>query len=899
MSGTKKTIFISLGVIILLALMWFLIQKFNLGKKHPDPLKALPGNMIAFYSGDDFGSEFNKISRTAFWKNLSTHANINSLTKQFARIDTFLSSDQDAGSFINNQKMILSLHKTSTKALSVLFLMQTKGRFEAHEIQEVLEKELQVQATIRVFENCDIYDFQATTKHSVLAFALVDGILAVSKSPILVEDAVRTYHANNKLINEEAHPFSSTNLKNDWFINFSALDEFLSIFTSPAIREQLQSANYFARQGSYELTYNDESFSLRGSLAASDSFAGFSSLFIGQKPGKTELAKIASSKTAMLNAYCINNWDEYGKRYKAYLQFSHQWDKYEAVENRFRKDFPGIIDQKIPTLLNGHFALSLHEPFHEDLSKSKLLYVGSEQAKELGALLQHSYSDSNSINNFSFLGYPVYETNKAEALYLLLGKNFDIGKRAYFAIIRNFLVFSRNLSLLKKVIADYSDGNSLYSSADYHRFANRLVSESNFFSYINPVRLNAISDFYLGKNWNERNTRNSVFNKLEVLGYQIVNNKNGLYNELIATFSASATQTIEKIWEVELDTSFSRKPYIFKNHNTKKWEVLVFDDKNTLYLISTDGEILWKRPLNSPLVGDVYQVDFYKNKKLQYLFCTESHLQLIDRLGRNTSNYPIRLGAKAVTGIGLYQRSKTDVRYFVGTENEKVFGYNLSGQPMNGWSPRDISGKLSFPIRYFIRENKIQFFGITDNGHFYRWDFKGQQNNKNIDLQTTFVSPLQMRFGIQNEDTYLTSIDTAGNTYFINLADEVEVHRFGNFSKNVYFDYLDINADKEKDLIFVDQTSFLAFSKEGEILLSVALEAVPDYQPELLMLDDKYHIAYVNKEQKKLYLVNLQGVPDRNFPVAANTAFSFFDMNGDGKAELIAGEDNRLFLSRF
>ncbi|MBT7995813.1 MAG: hypothetical protein HN691_13135, partial [Bacteroidetes bacterium] len=69
--------------------------------------------------------------------------------------------------------------------------------------------------------------------------------------------------------------------------------------------------------------------------------------------------------------------------------------------------------------------------------------------------------------------------------------------------------------------------------------------------------------------------------------------------------------------------------------------------------------------------------------------------------------------------------------------------------------------------------------------------------------------------------------------------------------------------------------------------------------PKLLKIEDHYQLAYVNKGMNKLYMSDLNGVPERNFPVECNTPFTFFDMNGDGKLELIAGKDNKIYLSRF
>ena len=902
MSGYKKVIYIAIAVIILLGALWVLIQKLQLNKNFPDPLSALPENAIIFYKGSHFRTDFNQIAQTDFWNSLNSHQEIRSMVKTYSLLDSAISKYPKLNDYLNSQEIILSLHKISRSKTGILLLLQTMEKFKEDEILEILNTEMGIIAREHHFEGCNIFNYQVKNQQSKLAFTLLDGILAISSSSIIVEDAVRAYHSFTGIIDKTNFGISFAAYKENWFINFRQLPFFLDLFASEDYIDPAKSLSYFAQTANYELDFENESFSLRGSTQTTDTFNGFNSLFLNQTPRKTDISKIASLKSALLCSYHLSDFKTYLQHYQDYLKYSQRWSPYEAEKLNFIKEHQINIENDILPLLKGQFAISLHEPFSEDIKKSKIIYVKVEDVAEATHILREYDSElSQTSPSFHeiYNSHEIYISNKATLFYLLFGISFKLEAKAFFTPIRDYLVFSSDLNSLKQLIDDFNSGQTLSSSSDYHRFADKLVSESNFFSYVNPNRLNGIFEYVLNNTWQEKNLKNSIFNKFETIGFQIVNNKNGFYSELIATFSTSATQNIEKIWEIELDSTFSTKPFIFKNHNTGKWEVVVFDDKNNLYLISNSGEILWKRPFKNKLVGEIFQVDFYKNKKLQYLFTTETHLQLIDRLGRNTANYPIRLSAKASSGIGIYKEGKANTRFFVGTDNNYIFGFNLSGKPLNGWSPQEINGNLQYPIRYFVRSNKTQFFGITDNGSFYRWDLKGNKSSKKVELQTKFSSPLRMRFGIDNEDTYLVSNDSAGNTFFINLADEVEVQRYGNFSPHAFFDYIDLNGDKEKDLIFVDQTSFLCFSKDGAILYSITLEAPSSYPPYFLKLDNNYYVATVNKKGNKLYMVDLNGVPERNFPVECNTPFEFFDLNEDGKIELIAGQGNRLYLSRF
>ena len=63
-------------------------------------------------------------------------------------------------------------------------------------------------------------------------------------------------------------------------------------------------------------------------------------------------------------------------------------------------------------------------------------------------------------------------------------------------------------------------------------------------------------------------------------------------------------------------------------------------------MTSSKGNILWKRQLGGIILDNINQIDFYKNKKIQYVFNTEDSLYIIDRLGQNVEDFPPSLGQK-------------------------------------------------------------------------------------------------------------------------------------------------------------------------------------------------------------------------------------------------------------
>ena len=57
-----------------------------------------------------------------------------------------------------------------------------------------------------------------------------------------------------------------------------------------------------------------------------------------------------------------------------------------------------------------------------------------------------------------------------------------------------------------------------------------------------------------------------------------------------------------------------------KNHTTNEYDFVFQDIENVLHYYSNKGNLIWRRNLSSRIIGDIKQIDTYKNGRLQMLF---------------------------------------------------------------------------------------------------------------------------------------------------------------------------------------------------------------------------------------------------------------------------------------
>jgi hypothetical protein len=115
----------------------------------------------------------------------------------------------------------------------------------------------------------------------------------------------------------------------------------------------------------------------------------------------------------------------------------------------------------------------------------------------------------------------------------------------------------------------------------------------------------------------------------------------------------------------------------------------------------------------------------------------------------------------------------------------------------------------------------------------------------------------------------------------------------------MYFDYLDLNNDGTKELVFAENNNIASFTAEGKALMSIILDNPIADRPTYININGKSYIAYLNGETQSVFLVNYEGSIYRNFPITCQSKFLLYDLNSDGTMELIGGKGNTIFLSRF
>ena len=122
------------------------------------------------------------------------------------------------------------------------------------------------------------------------------------------------------------------------------------------------------------------------------------------------------------------------------------------------------------------------------------------------------------------------------------------------------------------------------------------------------------------------------------------------------------------------------------NFSTGKTNYLYQNSKKAICLRDENNKDVWGVPFKETICGRVQTIDFYNNKKLQWLFCAGDKMYLMDRLGRWVNGFPVSLKKEVLLGPDVYDFTGAGgYTVMILHKDNTLERYNLHGEKVEGW----------------------------------------------------------------------------------------------------------------------------------------------------------------------------------------------------------------------
>ena len=523
----------------------------------------------------------------------------------------------------------------------------------------------------------------------------------------------------------------------------------------------------------------------------------------------------------------------------------------------------------------------LTEPVESNFEIQSLLFLRTNNpiiASKKLAPLNVSIGDSLIKFPYRYKNQFINQIVKTSVFGEMVPNSFSNFNKPYYTIVGNYAVFSNSLTQLKLYLERYTDKKTL-EYVTFKGINTQSFADGTYNLYMNLSLLNDLFESNTSEEIKEDiNNELKKFqqfspiylqlkptgeNKFKVSGFIAINN-----NEL--------KKLSQYIWKSELDADAVTDPMILLDKSGDEKRIAVQDSNLNLYLLNRSGDILWKKKLDSPIKGEISNIDFYKNEELQIIFATENKIYLLNDDGSSIPNFPISLPYKAVSDLVVVDMDKDrNYKYFITCENDNIYGFEKAGKPLQGWNHKTDIKNISFPVSYFNNRGKDFILVINNNNTLNFFDRKGDKVFKVLTTTNNLNNPF-------NEDNNGFSSILSNGT-LIHIGSDGKIREIKSQIDNVNDAALaELDGKPGLEKILLKDNEVVAYTKDTVPFLSFKYQS--DIDSKLCIISSK---EFKNKISvitgNKIYVIDETGKLYSEFPVKGINKFHGSDLfnNGD------------------
>lgn len=729
------------------------------------------------------------------------------------------------------------------------------------------------------------------------------GLRVVAANRALAEDAVRCALGKTTPLNdpvfERLSARTGKHRETTVYWNMASLADYLGLFADARFGRDLEALGRMSRWMSSDLKRMDGLLFASG--YATDWFAAAGDAPEeangGDGPRASTAAAALASRFPVAGAADWRIDEVFPARTRAFWRVSAG----PEGQGLFRPGYAqavGGLDDPWHRMLGPEWAVGLVDPSSGDPQRHALMAIRVSEPQTLDETLA-PLSIADGVFEGQTAERAIRKLDPASgdglpAISMRFGRSLTAFDAAWFARVDDFLLLSPDRRQLEQALDGCERGAVLRANLEFAAFRERLLPGANATLYLDLPALAPLAEGLALPRYQEAlakrlgqhaNLRPLVLQwdryRSEFLASGFLGN-----GAAFASGAAAGAADAGNLWSLRLDTVLASKPRFVVDHRDGRGELLLEDAAHQLYLVDASGRILWKRPLDGPILGEIHQVDYYRNAKLQYAFATPGRIHMIDRKGRDVADFPIALTAGASTGLQVFDyEDKRDYRLFVGGDNGFLYGYYKTGKPLPGWSPMKGLNGMRHPPQHTAYNGKdyIAFSGL--NGKVFLKDRQGTDRTSPKAIGAPLLDPWTVM--PENGEPVLLACDTLGTVYRLHLDGSMDRRSSPRVNGRSRFAAANLDAQGNSEWISLTDQAVLARNADGTARWQWDL---PDPGPHGWSVSGngpRMLFAVWSPVSGEWVCLNASGQPLSGFPTQGGGPCAIGALNGEGSSVFV------------
>ena len=796
----KKSLVIFLGVITLFTSIYFIWTSWY-QKNAANLWDFVPENSAIVYESNDLGTTLIRLQNLELFQSLTQIPSLRKLSDHITKIER-LTGTESFYSFIDKTPGLISLHNTSKNEFDFLYIGAKNDLITPDEMIKLIEPliiKVEDNKKSRNYLGFELNEVSLSFTDSRLTYSLYDNYFIASFTPYLVEDAIRTFdNINYKSFGKVFSQHKQlTKIKKDEGNIYLNYESFIK-GTQALATNDLDKA--FLNSAFLDLNIENDHISLSGfSFADSNTTL---QMIKGVEGAPLDMTEVISNSTMTLEHFSFQDpyyWRDQQKNTDqldlkaSYFDISViPHDILKFLDNEIGRATQLRNGQKVPVLIV------------ECNNSEGLVHYLDAIAKQI----PNQRSDQFFVeryNQYTIQQLPI--KNLPALLFGGIAKNLTDG---YYSSFGNYVLISPNLPVLKDFLSDILTENTWGKTLSKKKFLDKINKVSAHTIIVNGAESWDYLFQLMQPKWqNDFMVSEIIFKSFEYLSVQFSSIDDKYFTSIfVERNSPSPEKNISLINTniLEFDHQLISKPYLVTDHRNGNDEIIVQDNKKMIYLIDRDFQISWQRPLFLPIVGAINQIDFYKNKKLQYAFITNDSIYVLDRNGQNVANFPkyIAPNLKSLEIIDYDQRK--NYRFSITSEKGDAYITDKFGNLLEGWNPYSFEKSIISSMRHFRIGGTDVYAIVLSNGEFFLLSRRAKiYNGFPIKLNLNIKSDYHLEIGSDFKSSRWTVLSENGTLFQINLKGEI-IHKTQLYKPAADTQFSLINDSENKKFVIAKVT---------------------------------------------------------------------------------------------
>lgn len=850
------------------------------------------------------------------WQSLREVRSLHQFDSLASCLDSFLQKFPDIRTIAETSTLMASAHTVGKNGTEYLWYLRPDYKYSARELREMTRKIIPVNwnTSLRKYEGVTLTDLHHAGLD--LCLAATEQLLIAGRSSMLVEAAIRQSLSGNSIEQQgKLATLLRSSGKNVVANIYLRLPRMLADNKNLPAPENAELLKHYPEPGDWsalDISAREKAILFSGFSSYTDN-RQWLSLLQGQKPANTTIAQAFPASTQAYIAFNISDYRLYTEKLTQFIAKagrSKELAEKQKNINRLSGDlFARMLAAEMDTEV-GIARCKLDQPDEEDnlvvaikvkspeATADELKKISELIAKNQGLSSRQAWSETKIDGDTRLRIF----TMKAPELFTVhFGSLFPEWKTTYASVVGNYLVACGSAKALALVYHYYLRQNQLANNLAFNEAKAYFSDKNSAMLYLSGGATTSLSQAWLSPEVQEGFLRfaNSE-TQFQSAGVELSVSGDMLFTNAYFAAGTSAGSTAQTVWETLLDTVCLQKPLLALNHTDGSREVVIQDALNNLYLINSIGRIVWKIPLPQAIMGTIYQVDAFRNQKLQLVFATADKLYLVDRNGNFVDRYPVTLRSKAMAGLSVFDYDgNRDYRLAIPCEDKKVYLYDIAGNVLPGWNFDGTGTPLRSQLIH-CRVGDKDFIVFTDFFRMYMLDRKGASRVSFKGTTPFSDNPLYfVQQGGKLTTSYVATTDTLGQIHRFYFDGHTEIIRIKPMTPAHWFALADIDGNGTQEHIFADAGVLAVYRADNTLVFGKKIATQLTVSPSLYeFAAHDIKIGITDQQKGQLFLFNNNGSLYEGFPLSGNAPFSIGTLNKSiGRFNLVAGNKNNFLVN--